>query len=157
MSIISPFFPHSLPPPLLLYLGLFPKLLSIDFLHLHLCVGLLVHRALHQDRQRNGSKLSSREKRCFYQRESVQVSLCTTSACSSSRVFRRLRTGLATAAVPLVRRCPMAIGSMSSRLLALMMTSTPCRDRNTTISSESLWKHSLQSIHSSEDVLDSRK
>ncbi|KAG7231982.1 hypothetical protein INR49_009596 [Caranx melampygus] len=33
------------------------------------------------------------------------------------------------AAVPLVSRCPMADGSMSSRLLALMVTSTPWRER----------------------------
>lgn len=57
------------------------------------------------------------------------LSVRTTSPCSSSRVLRRLRTGLATTAVPLVSRWPMADGSMSSRLLAFTMTSTPWRDR----------------------------
>ena len=37
------------------HLGFLPELLSIDFLHLHLCVGLLVHRALHQERRKGRS------------------------------------------------------------------------------------------------------
>ncbi len=53
----------------------------------------------------------------------------TFSAFSSSLICRRLSTGLATGAVPLVSLCPMAKGSMSSMLLAFTMTSTPWREK----------------------------
>lgn len=107
-------------PVFFTHLGLLPKLLSVDFLHLHLCVGLLVHRALHQQKKKRCDDASV----CVTEFQ-LFTTLRTTSALSSSRVLRRLRTGLATTAVPLVSRCPMADGSMSSRLLALTVTSTP--------------------------------
>lgn len=263
------FLPLLSPAFLLTHLGLLPKLLSIDFLHLHLCIGLLVHCALHQQSERKGRETQKRKSdpvthaelipdsitfdahrwvveflgcskpvtrqgwlweltthlpshiaqtmarpfamrwstlfvsaqlivnnlkvnfalvwgshvcllfvkfhktsghcswglfsvvdyytfgplvtigcsRAMYsmwvkinyrlclwewrnisQTQSTTLPLHTTSPCSSSRVFRRIRTGLATATVPLVSRCPMADGSTSSRLLALTMTSTPWRD-----------------------------